>query len=242
MSPLRRIGRMTISTGRGWMPSRRTLASKGGGWICCGVAAAVDDDRRARSRYANIARQQGKRTANEQKKEKTKVRGFCDSYRNADSRHRQSIVNCARVDDFFFSFNKDNVEKEIAQLRLINIATFHIFLRHDLIDGGEVPSMQSMYVCIYSLLLATKVAFIADKKWEALSAESFSQNRGNRQVKLKRNRRLIYRYSILFLVLQTWTRMNSSDRVQKVLRQRLWIALNWIFFFFFSSCAKQNII
>lgn len=40
-----------------------------GAWSC-GVAAAADDDRRARSRYANIARQKGKRTAKEQKKEK----------------------------------------------------------------------------------------------------------------------------------------------------------------------------
>jgi len=40
--------------------------------------AAVVDDRRARSRYANIARQQGKRTAKEQKKEETKVRRSCD--------------------------------------------------------------------------------------------------------------------------------------------------------------------
>lgn len=60
------------------MLSRRRFASK-----MSEVAVAVDDDRRARSQYANIARQQGKRTAKKQKKEKTRVRRFYNSDRSA---------------------------------------------------------------------------------------------------------------------------------------------------------------
>lgn len=81
-----------------------------GAWSC-GVAAAADD-RRARSRYANIARQKGKRTAKEQKKEnKNKDKEILWRRPQRDSRHRQSFDRTWYT--YIDFFEKDFIMKQL---------------------------------------------------------------------------------------------------------------------------------
>jgi len=59
-------------------PRRRRLAPRAEAWLLPLMMIGVPE-----SDIANIARQQGKRTAKEQKKEKTKIKRSCDSDRSA---------------------------------------------------------------------------------------------------------------------------------------------------------------